>query len=775
MTQTRHTTETQRPWPQQAAFVMFCVTSVQLALLKTFVPVIPGLRVDVYSGILCALTFGFAVMTSRSGSFRATWPEIIASAVLFVFALLSGFYSVTPLSSTAWALSWSANALGGFWAARILLDTRFRKKVFVWLCAGTIHSLIALSLWGYYFHGLSQYFVDNLHQLVNITLLLSFSSLTLIATKKPIQALIGLYILVSSYVTLYVCGVGGVEAAVLIPPAILIPGMVIMLFRSRARVVPLVIALLCVIITAHYMTWVSSERFSEGGYQQERIEFYPFSAHVASKSPWVGIGLRTHRVSYLEDYELRFTRQTKGHFAGDVGWLVTSQNMFLTFMTGFGIPFALIYVGCLVLLMARLTRASLAPDPDSVIPPLALFIPLSGAILHYFMMDILIQPQIAWFFHVLLALVPVKSGGAQMPGLNLKRAILYIVCGISVVIIGIIIGTHPALKPGNLPSLTEIGDKAKKLPVVSVIANPRPAPKTTQGTDTGWLQVNLKGYEGHQTRWAVVCIVDNSTDMLADERPWAPNRYQAAVDAINHLASNLPQGSQVMVKGFVEEGPFRKKGTDLGFRLSQVLVPWTEVPAKGNLVPDDLMLTAGPNNVCNAVESALKRDLSALDSSLNPRLLVITDKPQNCPQKTGSDAAKAFTNRQTKPDIDYMILGPVSDQANYMLSTLIEAGAFRMLASNPEALTRSMDSYIQRLNEKTLAPVILVKDGVKVELQPGRLTEAPAGVYDILLPQASDPSETSAKSHQIRIVAGENRILDVQVGKEGFVLEEVRR
>ena len=775
MTQTRHTTETQRPWPQQAAFVMFCVTSVQLALLKTFVPVIPGLRVDVYSGILCALTFGFAVITSRSGSFRATWPEMIASAALFVFALLSGFYSVTPLSSTAWALSWSANALGGFWAARILLDTRFRKKVFVWLCAGTIHSLIALSLWGYYFHGLSQYFVDNLHQLVNITLLLSFAALSLIATRKPIQALIGLYILVSSYVTLYVCGVGGVEAAVLIPPAILIPGMVIMLFRSRARVVPIVIALLCVIITAHYMTWVSSERFSEGGYQQERIEFYPFSAHVASKSPWVGIGLRTHRVSYLEDYELRFTRQTKGHFAGDVGWLVTSQNMFLTFMTGFGIPFALIYVGCLVLLMARLTVASLAPDPDSVIPPLALLIPLSGAILHYFMMDILIQPQIAWFFHVLLALVPGKSGGAKMPGLNLKRALLYIACGITVVVIGIIIGTHPALKPDNLPSLRDIGDKAKKLPVVSVIANPRQDTKTTQFPNTGWLQINLKGYEGHQTRWAIVCLVDNSTVMLGDEQPWAPNRWKAAMDAINHLASNLPQGSQVMVKGFVEEGPFLKKGKEVGFRISQTLAPWTEAPTNRKLVPYDLGLSPGSNNICNAVESALKRDLSALESPMNPRLLVITDRQPNCGGKSGLDTLKASSKRQTKPVVDYMILGPMPSQANHTSSMPGETGGVRILADNPEALSRNMDDYIRLLNEKMPAPVILVRDGSRIEIQPGELNELPGGVYDIVWPQASGATETSSKSHQVRILAGENLVMDVQAGKEGFVFEEVRR
>jgi hypothetical protein len=45
-----------------------------------------------------------------------------------------------------------------------------------------------------------------------------------------------------------------------------------------------------------------------------------------------------------------------------------------------------------------------------VVPPLALMLPLVTALLSFFVYDILLHPQVCWFFSVLLGLIPMDRG-----------------------------------------------------------------------------------------------------------------------------------------------------------------------------------------------------------------------------------------------------------------------------------------------------------------------------------------------------------------------------
>ncbi len=772
--QESQTTDNRHSWPQSAAFLLFCATSVQLALLKTFVPIIPGLKVDVYAGLLCALTLSCATLTSKANGIRASWPELMASFALLGLAALSGFYSATKWSSIAWAFSWSAYALGGFWSARILLDTDFRKKVFVWLCAITIYVLIMLGLWGYYFHGMSQYFVDDLHQLVNIILLLSFASIALISTKKALPVFAGMSVLLASYGALYVCGIGGVEAAILIPSVILIPGIIIMLIRSRSKVAPVVVGILFLAVSAHYVLYVSGEQFQREEYQQDRIEFYPFSLHIAEKSPWVGIGLRTPREAYLDDYELRFTRQTDEQFAESVKWLVTSQNILLSFMVGFGVPFALIYTLALAYLLIKLFKAFVSPQQDTVIPPLALLIPIIAALLHYFMMDILIQPQIAWFFHILLALIPTALPKSRKIRIPLAKILMVMGAIVLVVVVSILIATHPTLSR-KLPFVTKVVGSVKNLPLVSILSSPRPYQKTTKTLPAGWLEVNLSGYAGKQSKWALMCVLDNSPDMTADRDGWNPNRMVAATSVLNILGAGLTEDSIISARSFVQEGPFRRKGKEYSFRVSQVIFPWLPCPTNLAIPLSDGALTPGTTNLCPAVESVLRRDFVAIDESLKPRLLVITDSSQECAPRPVMTIIKATDKARHKPVVDCIFMGPEKDQPSKLEPLVSESGGFMLYGASPEALASGLDKYVDILQARTFAPIILVNNRRKIEIQPGSFNEIPAGTYDLIVPPTLDLDESLRKIPEITIAKGESLTLEVMVGKEGVTVASEER
>ena len=392
--------------PEKIAFALFCATSVQFALFTSFVPIIKGVKVDIYSGALCAITLSCAILATKAKCVKIAWTELVISGVLLTLAILSAVSSVTPWSSTIWSLTWGANSLGGYWAARLLLTSQLRFTIFVWLCAISLDLLLTLRLWGYYFGSLNSYFGFDAHLLVNIILLLSFASLALIISRKILGIIFGISLLLISYAALYVCALGGVESALLIPPIILALALIFTLSKFKSKLAPLIVMLFAVAVSAHYLSSVTTEAYHDKHFQQERLEYYAFSAHILKQSPWIGIGLRTPRTPYLADYTLWHPSYSKEEFATFLSYAPWPHNILLAFALGFGLPFAAIYLFALVLLVIRLFRAAISPRPDSFVPPFALLIPITGAILHFMIMDLLFIPTIAWFFHILLALIP---------------------------------------------------------------------------------------------------------------------------------------------------------------------------------------------------------------------------------------------------------------------------------------------------------------------------------------------------------------------------------
>ena len=137
-----------------------------------------------------------------------------------------------------------------------------------------------------------------------------------------------------------------------------------------------------------------------------RVENYPFSWHIAVRNPFLGNGLRAPREKYLEDYELVYPYSTKEKFADSTRRIVCSENVFLTFMADLGFPFLIIYMGSVIILLIRLIRSASKPNPPGFLPPLAILLPLVGALMHFLVLDGLLHAHVSWFFHILLGMIP---------------------------------------------------------------------------------------------------------------------------------------------------------------------------------------------------------------------------------------------------------------------------------------------------------------------------------------------------------------------------------
>ena len=390
---------------ERVVWLIFCLTSVQLAFLQPNIVLIPGERAKVFSGLLCAVSGVAAWLLVKKSSRFVKSPELITSIVLLVLVALSGVFSLTPLSSSLRGFVVLASGLGGFWCARILIDTEARQVSFAWLCTVMMGVIVVLSLVGYVLSGQIEYFLDsNPHPLADRMMLLAFAPLTFVFWGPRTVRVAAVIVLVLSYGVFYL---SNLRSAMLIPLALALLAVLFGTIRLKYFIALFVPLLIIIVFFFHQLPKVKIGPEYEPAYY--RAESYPFSWHIAVKHPILGIGLRAPREQFLEDYQVKYPYVTKEKFAESVGRVVTSENTFLTFMCELGFPFVILYSWCVLILFVRLTRMVRNGEQANFLPASAIMLPITAALMHFQVLDGLLHPQISWFFHILLGLIPPRT------------------------------------------------------------------------------------------------------------------------------------------------------------------------------------------------------------------------------------------------------------------------------------------------------------------------------------------------------------------------------
>jgi hypothetical protein len=400
-------------WTEALVWFLFLATTFQLAFLRPDPVLIPGERAKVFSGVLCALTLGAACFFGPKGAAAKRPPEVIISLILAALMVLSGIFSLTPGSSSARGFVVLASSLGGFWCARLLLGRDSGQKFFLWFSLCLLAGVLLLSLISSLSSENAYVLLDSMpHPLVTRILLLWFAPIALLLGRAHSGKVLAVLLLALSYLVFFLTPL---RAAVLIPLIMALLAACCGALRVK-YLVALFIPLLVLLV--YFFIHLPKEKLGLGKEYEPayyRVENYPFSWHIALKHPFLGIGLRAPRDSFLKDYETKYPYATREEFAGSVNKIRTSENIFLTFMAEVGFPFLILYLFSLAVLLARLVRLVFAPPGVSVIPPLALLLPLMGALLIFQVLDGLLHPQISWFFHILLGLIPPGPSRASGP------------------------------------------------------------------------------------------------------------------------------------------------------------------------------------------------------------------------------------------------------------------------------------------------------------------------------------------------------------------------
>ena len=385
---------------RKVAWLLFCVTSLQLAFLHPSVILLPGERTNLFSGLFCALSLGATVWAARKGELVQSRGEAVIYLLLAGLLLLSGFASALPLSNTLRGLVLLASAFGGFWGGRVLLATAARQRSFLQLSLLLLAGILLVGLVSYLVSGKVTLHMDsNYHPLATKIMLLWFAPLALLWGRPPAKIL-GAVLIALSYLLF---SLTELRSAMLLPLILVL--LAVVCGRLRLRYFLIILAASSVIL----FFFIRSLPPEKTGKNREpayyRVENILFSTHVAVKHPLLGIGLLTPRGDFLKDYTIKYPYVTREQFKASLSSIKVADNMFLTFMVGVGFPFLLIYCYALAYLLKGLMRGIYLKVPSAAIPPLAIFLPLVSCLLSFLIFDPLLHPQVCWFFHVLLGLI----------------------------------------------------------------------------------------------------------------------------------------------------------------------------------------------------------------------------------------------------------------------------------------------------------------------------------------------------------------------------------
>jgi len=393
---------------------LFAATSLQLALLHPYVVLVPGERTNVFSGALCFLTLT-ATLVLLGGRDRGSlsWKswEVRISLALLVLGTLSVPFSLAPFPSGLRVFVLLASGLGGFWCGRLVPAGPESRRLLLLLLLSALGGMLLLSLVGYAGWGKTNHFFDwHLHPLTSMILLLSFGPLALLKGRSAAGVWLGILLLGLSYLVL--CLTREIFAMV-VPVALAGLGALSGRLRLRYFLVVLLMAAAVIFSFRAHIPWEKFSKQSESFYY--RLESIALTGKIVRQHPWFGIGLRTDRSQFLENFPFHYPYVPRENFVEALKRTVTCDVLFFTLMAGLGVPFTLLYFSALGVLCLRLWRLVRRAPGQLPFPPLSLLLPVFAGLLYFFVLDALLFPQFNWFFHLYLGLVP-PSPAASLSG-----------------------------------------------------------------------------------------------------------------------------------------------------------------------------------------------------------------------------------------------------------------------------------------------------------------------------------------------------------------------
>lgn len=209
-----------------------------------------------------------------------------------------------------------------------------------------------------------------------------------------------------------VCFLAGSRFVILLPFA-LIP--VYVLFKSLTLRTAGLVLVASAIVAGVFFTVFPAKVLRTVNYESTyyRVEAFPATWVIVQENWLLGIGIRTPRTDYLENYTPASGLVSREQFLAVLDRNVTWDNQYLSLLCGVGVPLTLLYLYLAGQPLAGYLRRAWRGEVDAPTER-ALTFALLASVIHFAVHDGLYYPQINWFFHLLLG-VGAYSGSRSGP------------------------------------------------------------------------------------------------------------------------------------------------------------------------------------------------------------------------------------------------------------------------------------------------------------------------------------------------------------------------
>ncbi len=392
-------------WKGWTAMTLCSIICLQATFLVPYLVLVPDERTNLFTSLLTLLPLlqYLASRSARQGVGSVSRGVLLAWVALAAGFALSAGLSDQPLSSQLRAFSFLAPTAGGLVCGQAFLRTaRYRRFLFVLLSfcfAGLALSHLILGAQPS-FMGLHH------HALAGTLVLLSAGPIYLIGQAGRLQRFVAGALLLLGAVVCFIAG----SRFVILLPFVLIP--VYVAFKSlslkRALAAVLVSTLVAGTFFFAYPDKVPRVRNYESTYY--RVEAFPATWEILKQHPLLGVGIRTPRKPFLENYQPVSSMATKEEFAGTLERNVTWDNQYLSLLCGIGVPLTLLYLYLAGRHLAAYLSRAWRQEVDRATER-AITFALLASVIHFAVHDGLYYPQINWFFHLLLGVGAALASG----------------------------------------------------------------------------------------------------------------------------------------------------------------------------------------------------------------------------------------------------------------------------------------------------------------------------------------------------------------------------
>jgi hypothetical protein len=366
----------------------------------------------IFPWMIACLSFSWRIATNR-----ALRSEIILIVSIITLGVINAFFSDAVAKSTPQMQDFLATGVFALWASMFLLTDRHRRQVFDWCCCICLAIIVPVEIIWSLIRDVNYDAVFNIFTLHPIPLgtliiLLSPGPIHLLVSKNFKEKLFGWLLVFASLMLIFITHKRSTWLAI---AAMLVVGIFYLVGRRRYLLVTLfVVVTLIFSVQAKRMYTRLNPDIPRHASILQRVELYNFALHIWETHPFLGMGLRpmTH-AKYLKDYQQLNKNLTD--FPQSVAKLQTFDNLVLTGFVELGSLMTLTYLGLVLFIMARYTRA-LRSSPATEVTDWYRLLVLFGLAIQSMSYDSLLFPPINWLFHVQLGIMAGYYASNQASG-----------------------------------------------------------------------------------------------------------------------------------------------------------------------------------------------------------------------------------------------------------------------------------------------------------------------------------------------------------------------